>query len=251
MALRHPLVFLYNVQARIHQVFRFRLVQHVQQILAQEGLQLHFLPLRNTASTTLLSRAQTIATALRSYPAPPHVIAFSLAGVEARVAIGALKAPAFSLTTISSPINGCLLGDWANSHARSMNELGPLLNFLGMPLSCFQEYSSPHLHSLKSELGELPVPEYSISSKCHQREMCGLVQFGWDVITSSTTAPDTSNDGVVAVKEAQHGTHLLSFEMDHTELLGSNPHNNCALVYRLAADAARLAEGHRFAKIKA
>jgi len=251
MALRHPLIFAYNVQARIHQVFRFRLVEHIKQILAQEGLEVHFLPLCNTPSTTLLSRAQTISAALRTYPSPPHLVAFSLAGVEARVAIGALNAPAKSLTTISSPINGCLLGDWANTHARTMTQLEPLLSFLGMPLPCFQEYSTPRLLALRSELGTLHVPEYSISSKCAEREMCGLVQFGWDVITSSTTAPDTTNDGVIAVKEARHGTHLTTFEMDHTELLGSNPHNNCALVYRLAADAARLAEGHHFSKVKA
>ena len=251
MALRHPLVLAYNVQARMHQIFRFRLVEHVKQILAQEGIQLHFLPLRNTPTTTLLTRAQTITTALSAYPSPPHLIAFSLAGVEARIAIGSLKAPASSLTTISSPINGCLLGDWANTHARTMNQLQPLLSFLGMHLPCFQEYSTPRLQSLRSELGVLPVPEYSISSKCAEREMCGLVQFGHDVITSSTTAPDTSNDGVIAVKEARHGTHLTTFEMDHTELMGSNQKNNCALVYRLAADAARLAEGHHFAKVKA
>ena len=56
------------------------------------------------------------------------------------------------------------------------------------------------------------------------------------IITDGLPFDKRSTDGTFFTWETEWSNHLATFDMDHTELIGSNLNNNCAPIYRLVLD---------------
>jgi hypothetical protein len=54
------------------------------------------------------------------------LVAYSIAGVDARLAVNEFEIPIKSLTTISSPMNGFALGDYSNTKYSKTYEIEPI-----------------------------------------------------------------------------------------------------------------------------
>jgi hypothetical protein len=228
--LKHPFVFIFNILESQHAVFRTSLFNHIRWIFEQDNQKCIFMPIRNSAHSTLEHRAEIIDKKLRNIGSA-HIVALSVSGVDCRMALSSYSTPMESLFTISSPHNGSTLATWAYSPERDLSLLDPICKFLGIPFDAFIEMRTDRIQKINKKLPQVNTP---ICSTSLQGKDDLLVKW---------------NDGVFYVDEMKWGNHLLSFDGDHTEILGSNLKINCAPLYRLALDNAKRFELHQEGKV--
>lgn len=229
--LSKPFVFVYNILESKFQVFGNSLLSHIPKLFTEEGCECQLLPIRNGAFSDFASRREQIVSALRLL-GDCHLIGFSTAGVDCRLALNELKAS--SLTTISSPHNGSRLAIWAASNESILSVIEPITQYLGLPLEAFLEYSPKHLRKIdQNRATEEGV--YSITAWKEYEESGMLLQESNRILQELTDYLDM-NDGVFTVKDCEYAEHLMSFDADHAELVGSNLNNPIGPIFRLVID---------------
>lgn len=246
--LKHPLVFIFNILESQHAVFRTSLFDHLKMIFAQDQQECIFVPIRNFSNSMLNKRIESIDKKLKEI-GPAHVIAVSISGLDCRIALSHCKTPMQSLFTISSPHHGSELANWASSPGKDFSILDPLTRYLGVPTEAFQEIRPEKIRKLNKSLSKTDTPIFSTSSWKLQKSLSDLVRTSGSLLQGEENTIINWNDGVFYTREMKWENHLLSFDGDHTEILGSNLKVNCAPLYRLALDNARRLELHREGKI--
>lgn len=245
MALKRPVVFLYNILPRMYSIFGNKLVWHIQQLWLQEGINLTILPIVNNDTSTISSRVEFIHKEIELKHPDCHLLAYSMAGVDAHIAIQKYGTQVKSLTTISSPHKGSYLAEFAGNVNVKYEHLEPLTSLIGMSTYSFREYKPDVIQSMTQELKPREdVSLFSISGAKEPSQMNVLVSWGYDVLQSKDEDIEIFNDGVVAVDEAQLGTHLMSFEADHSDFIGRDL-ASCGLVNRLVRDNLELVENSK------
>lgn len=245
MALKRPVVFLYNILPRMYSIFGNKLVWHIEQLWLQEGIHLTLLPIINNDTSTISSRAEYIHREIESKYPNSHLVAYSMAGVDAAIAISKYGTPVRSLTTISSPHKGSCLAEFAGNVNVKYEHLEPLTRLLGMSAASFREYRPDVVNSMTQELKpRQDVELFSISAAKDPAQMNSMVSWGYDILQEKLEGIEVFNDGVVAVQEAQLGTHLMSFDGDHSDLIGRDL-MCCGLVNRLIKDNLTLVESSK------
>jgi hypothetical protein len=246
--LKSPLVFIFNVLETHYGVYKTSLYDHIRLIFEQDRQECIFMPIRNSGMSTIDKRAEIIDKKLRKI-GPAHVIALSVSGVDCRLASIVHSTPMHSLFTISSPHNGSRLATWAWSPDRDLSLLDPISKFLGLPLSGFQEVNTEKLRNINKLSASDKIPIFSTSSWKYHRHMNDLLNKTGRYLQGEENTFIKWNDGVFYTEEMKWGSHLLSFDGDHTDLVGCNLKVNCAPLYRLALDNAKRLELHEEGKI--
>ena len=232
--LKKPFVFAYNILESKFLVFGNSLLPHIAQIFAEEGCEFVFLPIRNGAYSDLALRISQVQKGLAAI-GDCHLVGYSVAGLDCRLALNSLKSPISSLTTIASPHRGSHLAYWANTQDCQMAVLEPILNSLGLPLSAFKELTPRRLKQLNKGAAAA-CPTFSIAAWKDPTDVNPLYQASGQMLQQELDYERSLNDGVFTVDECLWGQHLLTFDADHGELVGTNLHNPCGPVYRLVTD---------------
>lgn len=246
--LKHPFVFIFNILESQHAVFRTSLFNHIKWIFEQDNQKCIFLPIRNSAHSTLEHRAEIIDKKLRNIGSA-HIVALSVSGVDCRLALSSHNTPMESLFTISSPHNGSTLATWAYSPEKNLSLLDPICKFLGIPFDAFIELRTDRIQKINKKLPKVDTPICSTSSWKHPKPSLDLLMETSELLQGKDDLLVKWNDGIFYVDEMKWGNHLLSFDGDHTEILGSNLKINCAPLYRLALDNAKRFELHQEGKV--
>lgn len=229
--LRKPFVFVYNILEPKFQVFGNSLLSHIPKLFTEEGYECRLLPIRNGTFSDFTSRRAQIVSALRLV-GDCHLIGFSTAGVDCRLALNEVEA--LSLTTICSPHNGSRLATWAASDDSVLSVIEPITQYLGLPLEAFLEYSPYHLRKMnENRASEENVYSITAWKEC---EETGLLLQESNRILQEISDYLEANDGVFTVSDCDSGEHLMSFDADHTELVGSNLNNPIGPIFRLVID---------------
>ena len=242
--LKNPLVFIFNILESQHAIYRTSLYDHLRLIFEQDRQECIFLPIRNSKHSDLAGRAKMIDSKLRQIGSA-HIIALSVSGVDCRMALHAHDTPMQSLFTISSPHNGSSLAKWAYSPEKNMEILDPIVKFLGIPFEAFQELRTDKISKINRSMPVHSTPISSTTSRKTHESMCDLLKPTGKRLQGEDEMVLQWNDGVFYVNEMKWGSHLISFEGDHTEIVGSSLNVNCAPLFRLAMDNARRHELHR------
>ncbi|CAG9326978.1 unnamed protein product [Blepharisma stoltei] len=234
--LKSPLVFVFNILESQHSLYRTILYDHIKDIFAQDNQPIIFLPVRNPATTNLVQRAGYIHSRLSDLK-KPHVVAFSVAGLDCRHAMCKFGTKIESLTTISSPHHGSRFSDWTHTPQYEEGRVDPVVRFLGITKRALDEIDTKSIRRLNASLPPRDdVKQYSISSWRPSQTMTFALSDLGKKLEDYVPFHKRTCDGVFFSYEAEWGDHLATFDMDHTELIGSNLINNCAPVYRLVLD---------------
>lgn len=234
--LRNPLVFVFNILETQHALFQTALFDHIKDIFNQDNQQCIFLPVRNPQTTNLNKRADYIHTRLSQFR-NPHVVGLSVAGLDCRHAICKLGTKVESLTTISSPNHGSIFADLLHVEQGLNHFSKPVARILGITERALDEITPSMVGRLNKSLPPREdVKQYSISSwKSPEIMTHALYELG-TFLELKVKFDKKTSDGVFFSFEMEWGDHLATFDMDHTEIMGSNLKNNCAPVYRLVLD---------------
>jgi len=239
--LKRPVVLVVNMLESHYSKFKHTLYSPVMSIFEADNQPVHFLPIRNASDSSLAQRIDYLDRELRKHQ-EPHVVGISIAGLDCRLSMDLLSTPVTSLTTVSSPHKGSSLADFASTPSCSSDTIQPILRYLGVPLEAFLEISLRNLKSINANISSNQEKVFSISSWKDVGEAHEMFKETIGFIDERNPHYKAYNDGVFTEWETQWGTHLLSFDMDHTEIVGSDLHNNCAFIYRLVLDNIRMLE---------
>lgn len=121
------------------------------------------MPIINYPSTTLAERGERIAEMASKLGRRTHLVALSVSGVDANLAVGHLGLKLKSLTTISSPHNGSRLAEWAGSESMLYHKLGGLLPSVQVSAGSFAEMAPDNLAAIAIPT-QPDVQYYSIGS---------------------------------------------------------------------------------------
>mmetsp|Transcript_9967 Transcript_9967/g.19732 ORF Transcript_9967/g.19732 Transcript_9967/m.19732 type:complete len:258 (+) Transcript_9967:23-796(+) len=213
-----PVIFAVNVVEELYTAFKGKLFKHIESFFEFEGVDIHMLPIKNGYHCNIETRAEAIWKKCKEFKTKPHLVGFSVAGIDCRNAVNLYGANAFSVTGICSPGNGSALAGWAATDKVKLNHLEPALRMIGLPLSAFQDMS--HLMPKKVE-DRSDVHMFSISATKTTADMDLLHRPL--AMTLEVLHPDykSRSDGLFTLEEASWGYHLLNFEAEHGEMLGS------------------------------
>lgn len=213
-----PVIFAVNVVEEFYTAFKGTLFKHVETLFLDEGIDIHMLPIKNGINSCLESRAETIWRKAKELNTEPHLVGFSVAGVDCRNAVNMLGAQAFSVTGICSPGNGSALAGWAATPDVSMRHLEPVLRMVGLPLAAFKEIT---VEKAKVADDREDVHMFSISATKAVAKMDLLHRPNAKMLELIYPPHKARSDGVFTLEECSWGHHLMNFEAEHSEMIGS------------------------------
>jgi hypothetical protein len=229
-----PVIFAVNVVEEFYTAFKGTLFKHVEALFQYEGINIHMLPIKNGLNCSLETRAEAVWKKVKEFKVKPHLVGYSVAGVDCRNAVNLLGAQAFSVTGICSPGNGSALAAWACSSSLELRHLDPVLRVLGLPLPAFQELSRWRPKKAEDR-GDVHMLSISATKDTSRMDLlhrpCAMV------LESIYPDHKSYSDGVFTLEEASWGYHMLNFEAEHSEMIGSRDLNQeLAPCYRAVID---------------
>lgn len=226
--------FVFNILDRHWQMFGRKLHAPIQAVFAEQGVDCTLMPIINYPSTSLAERGERIAEMASKLGRRAHLVALSVSGVDARLAIGHLGLKVKSLTTISSPNHGSRLAEWAGSDIMQYHLLGGLLPCVQVSAGSFAEMAPDNLAALAIPT-QPDVQYYSTGSSMPPRLLNNSLNFAEQVLNDPEEF-DSEHDGVFMQKEQEWENYLTTFNLSHNEFLGQSKTDYWKNVYRLAAD---------------
>jgi len=239
--LKTPTVYAFNIQRSYFEVFGKTHWNHVEKHFRTEGNDIHMLPIINSMSSSVESRATEMKKEVEKIASKTHskvnIVAHSLAGIDARAMIGLLGGNNYvnSLTTISSPHRGSVLADWFIETQNSAH-VDPVCTFLGVWKESFEEFNSKNMKDFNDVVGDSPdVKYFSVAGqKDHLAVSIPLRKTHAHILNRDRVANE--NDGVVTTRAAKWGEHLITFDADHMQIVGADTTYNWKRAFSLISD---------------
>ena len=191
--------FVFNILDRHWQMFGRRLHAPIQAVFQEQGVDCTLMPIINYPSTTLAERGERIAEMASKLGRRLHLVALSVSGVDANLAVGHLGLKVKSLTTISSPHKGSRLAEWAGSESLRYHKLGGLLPSVQVSAGSFAEMAPDNLEAIAIPT-QPDVQYYSIGSSMPVPQLNPSLQWA-DKVLNDPDDFDNDHDGVFMQKE--------------------------------------------------
>ena len=145
-----------------------------------------------------------------------HLIAHSMGGLDARHMISHLGMHdrVRSLTTIGTPHRGTAFADWGIR--RLGRTVKPLLNFLGIPTTAFDDLTTESCLRFNERTPDAPgVRYYSVAGACPRE----VLSPPWRPVAELIASEGGPNDGAVSVRSATYGEGVEVWAADHMNLV--------------------------------
>ncbi len=155
-------------------------------------------------------RATALANQLRDEPAPLHLIAHSMGGIDARAWIAHMggHAKVASLTTLSSPHHGSSAANYVLGGVSLFRLLPSLAGLTPEAMHTFNERTPDHPDVVyRSYSAARPLAEQPWIVRRYGRAIARV---------------ESANDSQVSVASACRGQHVSTLHADHFEIIGLN-----------------------------
>ena len=149
---------------------------------------------------------------------PLIVIAHSMGGLDARYMIhhlGMARRVA-ALVTITTPHHGSPYADWVMNHLGTRLRAAQLVRAMGLNLRAVADLTTESCRRFNDQCPDSAgVRYFSVSCAKSSDQLPKFLLPAWHVVRDS----EGDNDGVVSVRSAAWGRHLLTWPVDHLQAI--------------------------------
>lgn len=258
--LKSPVIFTFHINWKVYENLQLNHWEPVKKLFEENGVEnFEFLPILTDRQTHMENRVNQFKKGLErivdKYEQKAHVVGYSFAGVLPRAYISLNSGEYFidTILTVGTPNTGSRFADLLIQKDPNdiMFQMEPGIRSAGLHVDWLrEEYSSKTMFDFNNTWPASPdVKYFSVGGRRIKVKTAESIRFCHEFIRNNFEE-EIGLDGLVCVKEAEYGKHLVNFDADHFELVGMKQNFDASKLFELYSNTLKFNDEQFMSEIK-